>query len=63
LNTVDAVLPMLCNIFKYTAYVFSENNEASTEIQIIYPRINVPKTEKFAFLIKSGDHYDGLVFM
>ncbi len=68
LNTVDAILPMLCNIFNYTAYIFSENrsssvNEVSTEIQIVNPRFYIPKTDKFAFLIKSGDHYDGLVFL
>jgi len=59
---------MLCNVFNYTAYIFSENrsssvNEISTEIQIVNPRFYIPKTDKFAFLIKSGDYYDGLVFL
>ena len=33
----------------------------STQIQVIYPTISL-NTDKFVFLLKSGDHYDGLVF-
>ena len=66
LNTVDSILPMLCNVFNHGAYVFSEINShavgaVSTQIQLIYPAIYL-NTDKFVFLLKSGDHYELIFF-
>jgi hypothetical protein len=68
LNTVDSILPMLCNVFNHAAYIFSETvsgngKERSTLIQLINPKFSGTKSENFAFLLKNDDHYDGLVFM
>src|SRR5271156_652440 len=67
LNTVDSILPMLCNVFNHAAYIFSETvsgngKERSTLIQLINPKFSGTKSENFAFLLKNDDHYDGLVF-
>ena len=54
LNTIDSILPMLCNVFNHGSYVFSEMishtvGAVSTQIQVIYPTISL-NTDKFVFL-------------